>query len=313
MTSHSARALYRSMHAGLVPRVRTMPAPRTPRALIDLRRMTAFEGTQLMGKGRVQGSGSILYRHEFDEGTGPMVQRIVGRDSQNMFLSGGRYRINDEGMVEDMAKKRHHGIKRYMNPESDLAFLVLIGLALAAAGIVNELIQALLPARWSHRTKAIGVDALFILAGVGVYKRSKVWGIGLAGAGVADATAMAWVGLGLDEKVRRVFHLPVGGAGSGVRTIASVAQFENATANTDGSFAVTYSSGSGPAMLPAGTSPAPVTGGYRVTYSDGSVGILPSGTAPVVGASGRIFRQLDAPRIEGGWTRPGQRTRSAAA
>lgn len=217
MAKKSPRDLYRSMHSGLEPRVRTVPAPRTPKAVIDLRRMTAVEGIQLQGKGRVQGSGPVLYRHEFKGDSGPMMVRVLGRDTNNMDLVGGNYRINDEGMIEDK-NMSHHRMRRYTNPESTIAFLALAGLALAATGIVQELVNSMLPASWSANKKmvgSLGIDALLIVSGAMLFKKSPVWGIALAGSGVMSVTHMAYTRLGLDAKVQHLFHRTPAPAGIG--------------------------------------------------------------------------------------------------
>ena len=194
------------MHTGLEARVVPWRPPRTPRSVIDLRRMTAVEGEQLMGPWRAKGAGEVLYRHEFAPGTGPMMQRDLGRSTNNMVLHGGSYRINDEGMIEDMAHRRHH--HRYTsNPEhGEIAFLVLVGLALFVAVVVTDLVKGALPARWNARYKSIGVDAALIGAGIWLYKKSHIWGIALAGAGVVDAAGMLYTGMGLDQKINTLFH-----------------------------------------------------------------------------------------------------------
>lgn len=204
------RALYRSMHKGIDGRITRVRVPPTPRAVADLRYVTAIEGVQAMGPDRVQGAGDILYRHEFKPGTEPMLQRDLGRSRNNMVLSGGSYRINNEGMIEDMARRHHHRfMRRHYNPESHLTFLVLVGLALGATLIVMDVINRMLPQNWSDNKKtlaSIGLDAVAIVGGAMLYKKSPTWGIALVGAGVSEAASTAWVRTGLAAKVDALMH-----------------------------------------------------------------------------------------------------------
>lgn len=240
------------MHAGLEPRIRTVPAPRAPKAVVDLRRMTYVEGVQLQGPGYFGGAGPVEYHHRFKGNSGPMMARDVGRTKNNMVLVGGNYRVSDEGMIEDNMAK-HHFMRRASNPESTIVKLVLIGLAVGVTAILHDLVMSLLPASWnvSHKNLTkLGTDALLIAGGAMLFRRSPTWGIALAGVGVADAVQGAYVNFGLDQKIQGWLH----------RSPAAPRTFASVNINTDGSYAVTYSDGSPAATLPASTSPAPVVG-----------------------------------------------------
>jgi hypothetical protein len=184
-----------------------------------------------------------------------MIQRDLGRSKNNMVLSGGSYRITDEGMIEDMARRRHHHrMHRYMNPESSIAMVVMVGLVVFVGIAVTDLIRSALPAQWSNRAKSIGLDIALIATGLLVFKKSHVWGLGLAAAGVASASTMAYKASGLDAKIQNIFHH------APARTITASSQ------NADGSWSVTYSDNT-TAQLPVGST---------ASHTVGSSGMLPA-------------------------------------
>jgi hypothetical protein len=252
-----ASARCTAMHAGLACKPRAMKPPRVVGPLVALRRMTGVQGEQAMGPWRAKGAGDVLYDHQFEDGAGPTLYADLGRKRNNLVVAGGSYRINSEGMIEDhMSRRRRHHAR---NPESTLMFLFLVGMALGVTGILNDIIQSLLPARWSQNKKfgaQLAVDALLVVGGVALHRKSMVWAIGLGGIGFVDALHATYDRLGLRDKVMALIHgTGAQGGTPPARTYASVDPLPG------GGWHVTYSDGTPAADLPASTLPAPVVGG----------------------------------------------------
>jgi hypothetical protein len=205
-----AKAACESMHTGAPCRPARAPLPAArPRELIALREMTRVDGTQRMGPGRLRGPGRVHYFHEFDPGAGPTIAVDPSLPKNNMVLVGGNYRVTSEGMIEDLTMK--HYSRRHRNPESPLAFLLLAGLALGLVTVVLDVLQAMLPDSWSVNSRKAMIagyafDALAIVGGAMLAKKSPVWAIALVGAGVSDGVSNIYVQTGLREKVRGLFH-----------------------------------------------------------------------------------------------------------
>lgn len=200
-----AREVYRAMHRNVEPTARVVPAPRTPRVLLDVRRVTRIWGEQLMGDGR----GLVEFDHEFAPGAGPVLARDLGKQRNNGVLVGGHYRITDEGMIEDdMAhtKKHHAHVVRYSNPESWLMFFLQVGFVGFLTTIVVDMISGQLPARWNHKMIVVGRDVALLLGGIWLAKRSPIVSGGLITFVAVDAATLFYDGLDLDSRLRRLFR-----------------------------------------------------------------------------------------------------------
>jgi hypothetical protein len=202
ITDSRARTLYGSMHDGLAPRVRPWRPPPTPDIVLDVRRITRIDGVQQSAT-----HGDVLFTHEFEDGTGPVLARDPTRRRNNALLVGGSYTIDDEGMIRDMAKKHHHkDMVRYTNPHSALAFIVQVGLVGFFATVLVEMISGQLPMRWNRKAIVIGRDIALVIAGLWIYKKSPVWGTGLGVAAVVDSSSLVYNGLDLDRRLRNLLR-----------------------------------------------------------------------------------------------------------